>query len=108
MSEVRLVLCTFPDAAVARQIGTLLIEKQLAACINLLPGVESVYRWENKVQSDSEVLAIIKTSATQLPELECELTEMHPYEIPEFVALDPLHVSADYTNWLLRSVDQQP
>lgn len=105
MSEVRVVLCTFPDAAKARQIGTVLVEKQLAACVNLLPGVESVYRWENQVQSGSEALAIIKTSASQLADLERVLTDLHPYEVPEFVALDPAHVSEPYAAWVLNSVN---
>jgi periplasmic divalent cation tolerance protein len=105
MSDVRLVLCTFPDAAEARQIGTVLVEKQYAACVNLLPGLESVYRWKDKVQSDSEALAIIKTSAARLEDLEAELTELHPYDVPEIVALDPAHVSARYAEWLLRSLD---
>ena len=105
MSDVRLVLCTFSDAAEARQIGTVLVEKQYAACVNLLPGVESVYRWKDKVESDSEVLTIIKTSATTLPALERELTKLHPYDVPEIVALDPAHVSEEYTKWLLGSVD---
>lgn len=105
MSDVRLVLCTFPDAAVARQIGTVLVEKQYAACVNLLPGLESVYRWKNRVESTSEALAIIKTSAEALSTLEAELTELHPYDVPEIVALDPAHVSARYAEWLLSSVD---
>ncbi|MDX1680541.1 MAG: divalent-cation tolerance protein CutA [Akkermansiaceae bacterium] len=105
MSEVRLVLCTFPDAAVARQIGTALVEKQYAACVNLIPSVESIYRWQNKVEQESEVLAILKTSAAQLAGLEAELTQLHPYEVPEFVALEPHQVSEEYTKWLLGSVD---
>ena len=103
MSEVRVVLCTFPDAAEARQIGTLLVEKQYAACMNLLPAVESIYRWKSKVESGSEVLAILKTSASQLPELERQLTKLHPYELPEFIALDPAHVSEPYAQWLMDS-----
>ena len=104
MSEVRVVLCTFPDAAEARQIGTVLVEKQYAACVNLLPAVESIYRWESKVERGSEALAIIKTSAAQLPELEAELTKLHPYEVPEFVALDPAHVAEPYAKWVVESV----
>lgn len=105
MSDVRLVLCTFPDAAKARQIGTALVEKQYAACVNLLPGVESVYRWKGKVHSDSEVLAIIKTSTNALSELEAELIKLHPYDVPEIVAIAPTHASSEYTKWLLRSVN---
>lgn len=104
MSEVRLVLCTFPDAAVARQIGTVLIEKQYAACVNLIPGVESIYRWQGKVEQESEVLALIKTSTDALPTLEKELSDLHPYDVPEIVAIDPAHVSGPYAKWVLDSV----
>lgn len=104
MSELRVVLCTFPDAAVARQIGTVLVEKQYAACLNLLPAVESIYLWKSKVEAGSETLAIIKTSAARLGELEAELTRLHPYEVPEFVALEPSHISESYAKWLLESV----
>jgi len=106
MSEIRLVLCTFPDAATARQIGTLLIEKQLAACINLLPGVESIYRWQNKVETGSEVLAILKTTAAAWPTLERELGNLHPYEVPEIVALEPGALSPEYARWVGDSVGQ--
>ena len=104
MSEVRVVLCTFPDAAEARQIGTVLVEKQYAACVNLLSAVESIYRWESKVERGSEALAIIKTSASKLAKLEAALTDLHPYEVPEFVALDPAHVSEPYAQWVMESV----
>ena len=100
MNEIRLVLCTFPDAASARQIGTVLVEKQLAACVNLIPGVESVYRWQGKVESASEVLAIFKTSAAVFPDLERQLTSLHPYEVPEIIALDPAAVPESYAAWL--------
>jgi periplasmic divalent cation tolerance protein len=104
MSEIRLVLCTFPDTASARQIGTALVEKQLAACVNLIPGVESVYRWQGKVENASEVLAIIKTSAAVFPAFERELTGLHPYEVPEIIALEPAAVSENYGSWLLGSL----
>ena len=58
MTDVQVVLCTFPDLPQARQIGTLLVEKQLAACVNLIPAVESIFRWEGKVTTESEVLAL--------------------------------------------------
>lgn len=104
MSEVRLVLCTFPDAAAARQIGTLLVEKQLAACVNLIPGVESVYRWEGKMENAAEVLAVFKTSAAVFPAFESELTKLHPYEVPEIIAVEPAAVAGNYRSWLLEGL----
>jgi periplasmic divalent cation tolerance protein len=104
MNGFRLVFCTFPDAASARQIGTALVEKQLAACVNLIPGVESVYRWQGKVDSASEVLAVFKTSAAVLPAFERELAKLHPYEVPEIIAVEPAAVAESYGAWLLDSV----
>lgn len=104
MNGFRLVFCTFPDAASARQIGTALIEKQLAACVNLIPGVESIYRWRGKVESASEVLAIFKTSAAVFPAFERELVGLHPYEVPEIIAMEPAAVAENYGDWLLGSL----
>ncbi|RYD26684.1 MAG: divalent-cation tolerance protein CutA, partial [Verrucomicrobiaceae bacterium] len=80
MSDVLVILCTFPDSGQARQIGTLLVEKQLAACVNLLPAVESIYRWEGKTETATEVLAIFKTTEAAYPAFERALITLHPYE----------------------------
>lgn len=101
METIRIVLCTFPSAEVARQIGTLLVEKQLAACVNLVPAVESIYRWQGKVESATETLAVFKTSTAVFPEFEKELASLHPYEVPEIVAIDPAAVSGSYAKWVL-------
>ncbi|MFZ9936276.1 MAG: divalent-cation tolerance protein CutA [Luteolibacter sp.] len=102
MSDIRLILCTFPSVEEARQIGTTLVEKQLAACVNLIPGVESVYRWQGSVETAAETLAIIKTRATAADALSAALAELHPYGVPEIVVLDPAGVNESYRNWLLR------
>ncbi len=104
MNDVRLVLCTFPDGGQARQIGTLLVERQLAACVNLVPAVESIYRWEGQVESANEVLAIFKTTAAVYPEFEQVLAELHPYDVPEIIALSPTAVFEPYAKWLHESV----
>lgn len=100
MTDVCLILCTFPDFAQARQIGTAMVEKQLAACVNLIPRIESIYRWEGNIESASEVLAIFKTTAAAWPAFEAALTEMHPYDVPEIVALEPSTVAAPYQAWI--------
>lgn len=105
MESVRLVLCSFPDLDQARQIGTLLVERQLAACVNLLPGTESIYRWQGKVESAPEVLGVFKTSEALWPEFERTLTELHPYEVPEIIAIRPDVVAGPYRAWLLGSLD---
>ena len=104
MNDVLLIFCTFPSAAQARQIGTLLVERQLAACVNLIPGIESIYRWQGKVETASEVLAIFKTSAAVFPEFEKTLTELHPYEVPEIIAVQPATVAETYTAWVIGSL----
>ena len=104
MSNVKLILCTFPNTEQARQIGTVLVERQLAACVNLVPAVESIYRWQGKVETASEVLAIFKTRADGFPAFERALTELHPYEVPEIIAIEPADVAAPYLAWLLSSV----
>ena len=103
MSDVFLVFCTFPDSEQARQIGTLLVERQLAACVNLLPAVESIYRWQDEVASATETLAIFKTTAAAYPAFADTLAELHPYDVPEIVAIKPAQIAAPYAMWL-RSV----
>lgn len=106
--EILVVLCTFPDADTARQIGTALVGAQLAACVNLCPAVESIYRWEGKVDTAHEVLAFIKTTRAIYPRLEARLKELHPYTVPEIVAL-PVHAAlAAYAGWLQESVSTAP
>jgi periplasmic divalent cation tolerance protein len=98
--EVVICLTTFPDAEKSRQIGTVWVESQLAACLNLLPGAESIYRWEGRTEASSEVLAIVKTTRGLLPALEASLRELHPYELPEFLIVAPEGGSAEYLKWV--------
>ncbi len=104
MSDIRLILCTFPDAELARCVGHSLIEARLAACVNLIPGVESIYRWQGAVETSAEVLAVFKTTAATLPALEFRLRELHPYEVPEIIALRPDQVAETYARWVSESV----
>ncbi|MGB2266627.1 MAG: divalent-cation tolerance protein CutA [Akkermansiaceae bacterium] len=77
------------------------MEKQHAACINVLPAIESIYSWEGKLCHEQEVLLIIKTNRRAFPVLSRELTSLHPYEVPEIVALPVVDGSAKYLSWLL-------
>jgi periplasmic divalent cation tolerance protein len=99
-----LVFSTFPDIDTARQIGTSLVESQLAACVNLIPAIESIYRWQGRVESSGEVLAIFKTTAAAWPFFETRLKALHPYDVPEIVAVKPEHVAAGYAAWIGESV----
>jgi periplasmic divalent cation tolerance protein len=100
MNDILIVLCTFPDLGKARETGTALVESQLAACVNLIPAVESIYRWEGKVETAAEVLAIFKTTPAAWPRFESRLRELHPYDVPEIVALKPEQVAAGYARWV--------
>lgn len=103
-NEVILVFCTFPDQDSARQVGTFLVETQLAACVNLIPGVESVYRWKGAVESAQEVQALFKTTSAKLVAFEQALSDHHPYDTPEIVAVRPDFVSQRYSDWVKESV----
>jgi periplasmic divalent cation tolerance protein len=85
--ELLVVLCTFPDMDKARQIGSRLVELRLAACVNLLPGAHSIYRWQGKIETANEVVALIKTTPALYLTLEENLKELHPYDVPEIIAL---------------------
>ena len=104
MNDLIIVFCTFPDLGKARETGTLLVESQLAACVNLIPAVESIYRWEGKVETAAEVLAVFKTTAGVWPRFESRLRELHPYDVPEIVALKPEKVAEGYARWVQESV----
>ncbi len=95
-----LVLCTFPNAEEARQIGTQLVELQVAACVNLLPQVESIYRWEGEIKDESEVLALIKTTVNNYAEIEARIRELHPYDTPEVIAVPVERGATSYLNWI--------
>ena len=101
MTDAMVILCTFPDAEKARQIGTHLVERQYAACINILPGVESIYQWQGKLCREGEVLALIKTTRQVFPVMSRELVALHPYDEPEVLALPVADGSAGYLDWLV-------
>ena len=95
-----LVHCTCPDAASAQRIAHALIDERLAACVQIVPGLVSVYRWQGEVRQDDEQLLLIKTSRERWPALAVRVRELHPYEIPELLAFDAADGSADYLAWL--------
>lgn len=103
MSEVRLVFCTFPDVDKARAIGSTLVAERLAACVNLIPAVESIYRWQGQVESSTEILAIFKIASSGWAAFEARLRVLHPYEVPEIIALEPEQVTPPYARWVADS-----
>jgi len=101
MSEAIVVFMTAANVDEARLIADHLVTKQLAACVQILPEIESVYRWKGEVQHDKEVLVLAKTTATQFEELEKKVRALHSYETPEIVAVPMTNVSVPYFDWLV-------
>ena len=98
--EVLTVFTTWPDLATARTAARTLVEERLAACGNIVPGVESVYRWEGKVETGSEVLVVFKTTIGRYPALEARVQTLHPYAVPEVLALRVTDGLPAYLRWV--------
>ena len=99
-SDAILVLTTCPDEATAGRIAVDLVEAGLAACVNRVSGVRSTYRWKDRLEDEPEVLLIIKTLASRYQTLEMRLKSLHPYEVPEIIALPIVGGSPEYLSWL--------
>ncbi|MFY9622744.1 MAG: divalent-cation tolerance protein CutA [Pyrinomonadaceae bacterium] len=103
-SEPIVVLMTAADGGEATRIAELLVNKKLAACVQILPEIESVYRWNGKVQRETEILLLAKTTAAQFEDLERAVRKIHSYDTPEIVAVTMAHVSEPYRAWLADNV----
>ncbi len=104
MTDVRLVFMTAPDEALAAQIAGCLVDEELVACGNIIPGVRSIYRWEGKVCDDPEVLVLFKTLAAKVPLVSERIQALHPYDNPEVVAVSVEGGSQAYLDWVGASV----
>ncbi|OGD19468.1 MAG: cation tolerance protein CutA [Candidatus Aminicenantes bacterium RBG_16_63_16] len=100
MGEFRLVLTTVPDEELGRRIARTLVEERLAACVNVSPAVLSFYWWDKKLVEDREFILLVKTKASILERLEARLKELHPYQVPEFIALPIDSGSPEFLGWL--------
>jgi periplasmic divalent cation tolerance protein len=98
------VLSTVGRAEDAERIGRALVERGLAACVNVLPAVTSIYRWKGKLEKEEERLLVIKTRAERFAELRQTLVSLHPYEVPEVIALPIADGHQPYLDWLDESV----
>jgi periplasmic divalent cation tolerance protein len=98
-----IVLTTWPDEAGALAFAHAVVGERLAACVNVLPPMTSVYRWQGKTEVATEHQVIVKTSRDQLPGLEARLVALHPYDLPELLVVDASGGSAAYLDWITRS-----
>ena len=98
---LQVVLITAPDLDTGRRIAQRLVDSGIAACVNVVPGVLSIYRWKGAVEEAGEVLLVAKTVRARVAELERAISEVHPYEVPECVVLEPRAVGAKYLAWLV-------
>jgi len=103
-SGIRLLLTAFADEAAAATVVRSLLDEHLIACGTLIPGARSIYRWKGAVEESTEVQVILKTSGEKGSRCMVRLAELHPYELPEIIELDPTSVSAPYAAWVRQSV----
>jgi len=103
-NETQIVLCTVPDEAVARRIASALVGEQLAACVNIVPGITSVYRWNDAIETAPELLLIIKTNMGVYTRLQDRIHALHPYELPEIIAVSIDQGLPDYLAWITASL----
>jgi periplasmic divalent cation tolerance protein len=104
MSQPLVIFVTAPNQEEAMSLAEACVCERLVACVNLIPAIESVYRWEGKVAKDSEVLLIMKTTAERFEDLARRVQELHSYETPEIIALKIEQGSNAYLEWLSQSV----
>ena len=104
-SSFVIVLSTFPADGDADALARTLVDERLAACVNLLPPMTSMYRWEGKIERSLERQLIIKTTAAGVDQLKARLTELHPYDVPEILVIPIADGSAKYLEWLRNSVN---
>ncbi|HEX8309738.1 MAG TPA: divalent-cation tolerance protein CutA [Chthoniobacteraceae bacterium] len=102
-SEILLVISTWPDLDAARRASRALVEEQLAACANIVPGVESIYRWKGEVETANEVIVLFKTTTARYSAFEQRLCALHSYEVPEIVAFSPAGGLPAYLQWVEES-----
>ncbi|AMK75680.1 MULTISPECIES: divalent-cation tolerance protein CutA [Methylomonas] len=96
----QLILCTCPDVEVADKLSRELVSRKLAACVNILPGVRSIYEWQGEVETAQEHLLLIKSHQDRYAAIEATLKSLHPYQLPEIIAVAIERGSPDYLKWI--------
>ncbi|HKF00773.1 MAG TPA: divalent-cation tolerance protein CutA [Candidatus Sulfotelmatobacter sp.] len=104
MTDKRIVFTTAGSQEEAQKMARHLVEHKLAACVNIVPRIESVYRWQGKVESSAEWLLLIKTTVEKFPNVRNAIRELHSYDLPECIAIAVEDGSAEYLDWIADSV----
>ena len=98
--QPQLIFCTCPDRECAEKLATTLVDERLAACVSILPGILSIYRWEGKRETADETLLLIKSHSGAWPALEQRILQLHPYELPEIIAVPVENGLPAYLDWI--------
>ena len=106
--DIRVVLVTTPDRDSAVAVARQLVSERLAACGNILPGITSIFRWEGAVQEEAEALLVLKTDGSRLAKLIQRAVELHPYDVPEVIAIPVVDGHRPYLSWVKQSVTEGP
>ena len=104
MTDKLIILTTAGSEAEAQKIANQLVERRVAACVNIIPRIHSVYRWQGKVDAAEEFLLLIKTTKSHTAEVQAVIRELHSYDLPEFVVISIEDGSAEYLEWIEKSV----
>jgi periplasmic divalent cation tolerance protein len=104
--RILLALSTFPDAEIARRISNELVSERFAACANILPSVESIYRWKEKIESGNETLVFFKVSENRQPAFQDKLRSLHPYDVPEIIFVPVASGLPEYLRWVSENCGQ--
>lgn len=107
MDQTLIVMVNVPDEPTAHHIARVLVEGRLAACVNVLPEVRSVYRWQGKIEEASEVTILIKTTQARYAELEAAIKSAHPYDVPELIALPIVAGLPEYLGWVVMETKKE-
>ena len=100
MDQALLVLTNVPNLECAQLIARTLVEARLAACVNLLPAVQSIYRWQGQIEEATEITLLIKTTSQQVDSLQTAIVKLHPYDVPEIIATPIVAGYAPYLQWI--------
>jgi periplasmic divalent cation tolerance protein len=100
MNEFSVIFCTVPNIESGEKIANLLVEQKLAACVNIVPGLRSIYRWEDKICDDCELLLVIKTRSSIFEQIKSSIKSLHPYSVPEIISIPIKDGDDNYLKWI--------